>query len=453
MATGMPLAEYPPCLSMHFAGGNTMTRSKLHSFAAGLALVMVCTAGPASAQDADVRALEARVAELEALVRQLAGDRSMAKPAPAPAATTVSTDATPRSTYQFGGYVKFDAMASDYSGGDLAPGSLGTQFYVPATIPVGGAASEGPDLDIQGRETRINFKSDHVLDNGIKASTYIEMDFFLGVGGNERVSNSYNPRLRHAFFKYGKWLFGQTWSTFQDVGALPENLDFIGPAESTVFVRQPMVRYTSGNWEFAIENPETTITPFGGGGRIVTDDGALPDFVGRYTAKLNNGYIKAAALVRQLNYKTATVDTDEMAYGVTVSGKHSVGSQDDFRWMATIGAGTGRYLGLNTANDAVLDANNSLNAIDQWGAFVSFRHWWNSQWRSNFTVGYLDNDNDITLTGTGVTADVYSLHANILYSPVPKMTVGGEIIFAERTLETTQSGDMTRLMFSAKYAF
>ena len=93
------------------------------------------------------------------------------------------------------------------------------------------------------------------------------MDFLLPPGGNERVSNSYNPRLRHAFFTYGKWLFGQTWSTFQDVGALPESVDFLAASDGIVFERQPMVRYSSAGWQFAIENPETTITPFGGGGK------------------------------------------------------------------------------------------------------------------------------------------------------------------------------------------
>jgi hypothetical protein len=121
--------------------------------------------------------------------------------------------------------------------------------------------------------------------------------------------------------------------------------------------------------------------------------------------------------------------------------------------MATIGNGTGRYLGLNTANGAVLDSNGNLKSIEQWGGFVSFRHFWDSRWRSNFTFSYLSNDNDTALTGTGVTRDVYSIHANLLYQPVEKMTVGGEIMFADRTLETGASGDLTRLLFSAKYAF
>ena len=425
-----------------------MTRSKLQSFVATVGLTIFCAAGPVQAQDANVAALEARVAELEAMLRQLVDDKA----APAPAAKPAPSASGATSSYKFGGYVKMDAMFSDYSGGDLAPGSAGTQFYIPGTIPVGGTPSEGPDIDMQARETRINFRSDHVLDNGDKLGTYIEMDFFLSPGGNERVSNSYNPRVRHAFIKYNNWLFGQTWSTFQDVGALAENLDFVGPAEGTTFIRQAQARYTSGPWEFAIENPESTITPFGGGARIVSDDGSLPDVIARYTAKLDNGYIKAAGMIRQLDLKTGAVDDSETAYGLSLSGKHMFG-EDDLRWMATIGSGTGRYLGLNTANGAVLDAGGNLNAIDQWGGFISFRHFWDAKWRSNFTYSYLSNDNDTALTGTGVTKDVYSIHANLLYQPAEKMTVGGELMFADRTLETGASGDMTRLLLSAKYAF
>ncbi len=90
-------------------------------------------------------------------------------------------------------------------------------------------------------------------------TTFVEMDFLGSAQGNEVVTNSYSPRLRHAFLTYNKWLFGQTWFTFFNVGALPENLDFVGPAESTIFGRQTQIRYTSGPWQFALENPLTTV--------------------------------------------------------------------------------------------------------------------------------------------------------------------------------------------------
>jgi hypothetical protein len=383
------------------------------------------------------------------MLRQLLDERQVA---PEPAVQPETQAAQAENSYAFGGYIKFDAMLSDYSGGDLPEDSVGNQFYVPALVPVGGTPGEGPDANLQARESRINFKSQHQLANGGTIGTFLEMDFFLGTGGDERVTNSFNPRLRHAIFTYDNWLVGQTWSTFQDVGVLPENLDFIGPAESTVFVRQPQVRYTRGAWEFAAENPETTITPYGGGLRIAADDGALPDLVTRYTATLENGYVKAAALFRQLSYEAGGVDDTATGLGLSLSGKHVFG-EDDLRWMATWGSGTGRYLGLNTSTGTVLDSNDQLQAIDQWGAFVSFRHFWNERWRSNFTYGYLANDNEMSLTGSAVTRDVYSVHLNLLYSPVPQMTIGGEYLFAERTLETGESGDMQRVLVSAKYAF
>ena len=415
-------------------------------------LILGCISEPLLAHDADHSALEARIAHLEALVGTLTGEAPKAAAQPAPAPTPYQAAEEPSSTYAFGGYIKFDSMFSEYSGGDLAPGSIGSQFYVPAAIPVGGEQGEHPDADIQGRESRLHFRSDHILANGNRLSTYVETDFFVSPGGNEVVSNSFNPRLRHAFFKYDNWLFGQTWSTFQDVGALPENLDFIGPSESTTFVRQAQVRYRHGNWEFSAENPETTITPFGGGATVVSDDGGMPDLVGRYSFNYSDGYIKAAMLFRRLSCTELNIDHREPAYGLSVSGKHMIGD-DDIRWMATTGHGIGRYLGLNTANDAVLDDNNELEATDQWGAFISLRHFWADKWRSNLTLGYLNNDHDTELTGTSVTSDVYSVHLNLLYEPVPRMTVGGEIMFAERTLESNASGDMTRAILSAKYAF
>ena len=254
------------------------------------------------------------------------------------------------------------------------------------------------------------------------------MDFLATNDGNERVSNSYSPRLRHAFVTYNNWLFGQTWMTFFNVGALPENLDFVGPAESTIFGRQAMIRYTNGNWQLAFENPETTITPHGGGGRVVSDDNKVPDVVLRYNAKGDWGSFTAAGIVRQLSLEgTVNPDTpnemyvndDATGWGISISGKFMFDSRDDFRWMISTGSGMGRYMGLNTANGAVLDADGELNAIDSTGGFGSFRHFWNYKWRSNLTFGYLQVDNDTDLTGFGVTEKAKSVHLNLIYSPQP----------------------------------
>ena len=39
---------------------------------------------------------------------------------------------------KFTGYIKVDAMVSDYSDGTIASGSVGRDFYIPSLTPVGG---------------------------------------------------------------------------------------------------------------------------------------------------------------------------------------------------------------------------------------------------------------------------------------------------------------------------
>ena len=355
--------------------------------------------------------------------------------------------------FTYGGYIKLDAMWSDYSAGAPAGSSVGRDFYVPSTLTVGSDDSSDAVFDMHARESRFNFGTATLLDNGKTVKTKIELDFLASApGGNERVSNSYSPRIRHAFISYDGWLFGQTWSNFQNVGALPEALDFVGPAEGTVFVRQSQIKYTTGSWSFSLENPESTITT-AGGGMAVTDDASLPDFTARYTHKADWGNFVVAALARQLTYKVGGVDADETSFGVSASGMVKLG-QDNLKFMLTQGKGLGRYVGLNVARGAVLNGDD-LDAIDSTSGFIAYQHKWNSQWRSTFLYSFLSADNDENLLAVygDPTESSQSYSANILYSPVKRLTFGAEFKHAERELESGVDGDMDRLQFSVKYAF
>ncbi len=355
--------------------------------------------------------------------------------------------------FTYGGYIKLDAMWSDYSAGAPAGSSVGRDFYVPSTLTVGSDDGSDAVFDMHARESRFNFGTATLLDNGKTVKTKIELDFLASApGGNERVSNSYSPRIRHAFISYDGWLFGQTWSNFQNVGALPEALDFVGPAEGTVFVRQSQIKYTTGAWSFSLENPESTITT-AGGGMAVTDDASLPDFTARYTHKADWGNFVVAALARQLTYKVGGVDADETSFGVSASGMVKFG-QDNLKFMLTQGKGLGRYVGLNVARGAVLNGDD-LDAIDSTSGFIAYQHKWNSQWRSTFLYSFLSADNDENLLAMygDPTESSQSYSANILYSPVKRLTFGAEFKHAERELESGVDGDLDRLQFSVKYAF
>lgn len=359
-------------------------------------------------------------------------------------------------TISIGGYVKFDAISSRTSAGQLTNDSILRDFLIPGTIPVGSGGDSGWDTDFSARQTRFNFKTSTPV--GEKSvDTLIELDFMATPGDGERTTNSYMPRIRHAIVTYDGWTIGETWSTFLNVDALPDTLDFIGITPGTVFIRQPQIRYTtSGGLSFAVENPETTVTT-STGARVVPGDDGLPDMVLRYDVKSGRSAFSIAAIGRQLkvtNDDFGMGSDSAMGYGVSLAGKIGIGAKDDLRFMVNAGEGLGRYIGLNTVNGAAIDPlTGDLDAIASYSGFGAYRHLWSAKLRSTIAGSYFKADNPVSLTGDTPTDTVWNALANIVYSPVPKLDVGLEYMYAERKTEAGLSGNLQKLQMSAKYSF
>lgn len=454
-------------------------RTRLRPLALALTLTLVAP-GLAFAQTEKEQELEARIAQLERMVEQLMAERQTAPasapvaalPAAAPAkpgappppgpiqGTTITPGSPANTTFTYGGFIKMDAMYTDTTDGEIPDGTAGRLFYLPGAIPVGGSGEGGGDVDMHAQFSRFWFSADSTLDSGDKLKAYLEFDLFGGGSnvflGNETSTNTYGLTLRQAYVSWNNWLAGQAWSVFQDTAALPDAVDFVGPTEGTIFVRQAQIRYTNGPWQVAIENPETTITPFGGvAPRFNSDDNSVPDLTARWLTKGDWGHFTVAALLRQFKYEdtlTGVGDTETGA-ALSVSGKWNLGDSDDIRYMASGGSGIGRYLGFGLATDTVQAADGSLEAIDGWGAFVAWRHVFSPQWRTNLMYSAAAFDNDVALTGLGVNERAQSFHANLIYSPLPKLDVGTELIWGRRSLEGEQDGDLRRLHMHVKYNF
>jgi hypothetical protein len=359
-----------------------------------------------------------------------------------------------KTTVAYAGYVKLDAITQRTSGGQLPGNSILRDFLIPVAIPVGGTAS-GYDTDFSARQTRFILKTatdvgaDHTL------NSHIEMDFNVTEGGDERTTNSYTPRLRQAFITYDNWMFGQAWSTFQNIGALPDSLDFIGVTAGTVFDRQPQIRWSKNGWQIALEQPETTVTNRAGARREAGDD-TIPDLVVRHNFARDWGTLSAAGIVRNLkisNDDFGTGSDSALAYGLSLSGKIKVGARDDLRFMATAGDGLGRYIGLNIVNDAALDAQGKLDPIFTYSGFAAFQHHWGGRLRSTVAGAYFKADNPVLLTTNQVTDESWNGLANLIWNPVDPLDIGIELLYAERTLEDGRTGDLRRMMISTRYNF
>lgn len=423
------------------------------------------SSGPAMAQSERELALEARVAELERLVQTLVNQQSQQgvqieevkavqaqQPAPpagkAPIQTaTLTPAAAPGTSIRLGGFVKADFMATHTGDGQLADGAVGRALYLPSQIPVGGTSS-GTDYDAHAKFSRVNLGIDSVTDAGNKFGAFFEVDFFGNALGNQNATNTYGTTVRHAYMHWNGWLAGQTWSNLMDLAALPETVDFIGPTDAVLFVRQAQLRYTSGGFSVALENPETVLV-----GATSSDRGAMPDLTLRYGWKGDWGTFGIGAIARQLRVDRGGDSDSELGAGITLGGKWVMGRNDDLRYQLTVGDGISRYIGLAVTGDAVLDAEGNLDLIGARAAYVGWRHAFNPQLRSNVVYARSDYDNDIALTGAAATRTVQSLRANVFYSPLPKVDVGAELMFGKRKVEGGADGDLTRLQFTTKYSF
>ncbi|RKZ61399.1 MAG: porin [Gammaproteobacteria bacterium] len=365
-------------------------------------------------------------------------------------ATPLTASAAPAADFTIGGFVKLSALYTDTDSGTIAGGAggIGRTFYVPSQTPVGNGESH-QTLDFTARETRLNFKVVKDVD-GHKITGFIETDFLTTTDGNEVVSNSYSPRLRHAFFKVDNWLFGQTWSTFQDTGALPQAVDFLGSPEGIVFIRQPQVRYTAGDFQVALENPESFVS-----GSTDRDVGSVPDVAANYKFKGDWGHVRLNGLVRQITVDEGTgaakIDESETGYGVGLSGKIKLGASDNVKFSLNVGDGMGRYTSLGLVKDGML-INGKIETVESTAVSASYHHAWNGKSSSNLILSAADIDNPTGATGTeNKSAD--SVQINYLWSPVKPVTYGVMYLLANRETENGDEGKLSRIQFAATYKF
>ena len=363
--------------------------------------------------------------------------------APLTASAYTFKDSSGDVEFKVGGYAKLSAIYSGTNSGKL-DNTLGRNIYLPSATPVGNGDSY-QTLDLTARESRINFGA-KTTQGGHKLSMFLEMDFLGTSDGNEVVSNSYSPRLRHFFFTFDNWLFGQTWSTFMDTAALAESVDFLPSPEGIVFIRQAQVRYTMGDIQIALENPESYVT-----GTSDRDVGILPDLTANMKLKVEGGHLRFNGLFRQIVVDEPGIDQSEFGYGVGVSGKIKVGTTDDVRFSANYGDGMGRYTSLGLVKDGIL-INGSIETVKSFVASGAYRHVWDEQSSSNIILRMADIDNPSGAAGSENKSST-SIQINYLFRPVKQVSYGIMYLGGTRETENGDDGRLNRIQASAKYSF
>lgn len=355
------------------------------------------------------------------------------------------------------GYVKLDAIFNSVKSLAL----VGDHALIPGTIRLDSAkANEEDNFLMHARQTRLGFRTSTPTSMGA-LTTQIEFDLF-GTDGNESSSNSHNVRLRHAYGSLGAWSAGQYWTNFMGLSSYAETVDFGGHV-GQIFVRQAQIRYTSkldkGEWAVSIENPESVVGLTNGSTFRANDD-KVPDIIGRVTFALGKGQLNVAGMARNIRVDSAAAPAaidDKWGAAVGISGVFPAWGKDDFKFGVNVGDVLGRYAGVNFFADGLVGASGRLELPDQWIARAAYRHWWSDTLRSSLVLSAGESDNPPGFAG--INREMASAHLNLIWSPMPQVNLGAEIVRAVRQVDSGvdgiegPKGHLTRVQFSGQYSF
>ena len=102
-------------------------------------------------------------------------------------------------------------------------GISGAQDFIPATIAVPGTYATRQKFGLDGTTSRIFLKAIANSKKLGRVTLYFSTDFR---GGG---TNSYTPRIRSAYVSFKGFTFGRDVTTFCDLNAAPNTIDFQGP--------------------------------------------------------------------------------------------------------------------------------------------------------------------------------------------------------------------------------
>lgn len=320
-----------------------------------------------------------------------------------------------------------------------------SDLFVPANIKVG--EPKNPNFFIGAKQTRLGFDVKHTL-GGEVLTIKLEGDFH-----NDASDATGIFRMRHAYANYRFVMVGMNWSNFFDEEVNPVTVDFEGPNSSTLS-RTPQIRfstYASKNvLSLSLENPIENIIP---GGSIQALPERFPDIIGAYRINGNFGFIKTAALLRELRYESDKARS-LLGYGVTIMGSIKAGERDKIKFQGVMGTGVAKYIqgasGLNY--DAVFNGTNELEALQMRGSNISYQHFWKKQMHSSLTAGLLSVEDNDNLAATGYQSGYYG-SINFFWDAVKNLTFGVEALVGERVNVNDEKGSALRLQMNATYKF
>lgn len=297
-------------------------------------------------------------------------------------------------------------------------------------------------------ETRTPFE-------GGRVTTFVSMDFY----GNS-MGTAPDPRMRQAYGEATNILFGgdlmagQAWTTFADLEAFPNVLDFQGP-NSFFGTRQPLIRWTRSlshrlKLMVAAETPGNHIIE-GADSHTAWPDGVLSLIWDQAPIHLKGSFV-----ARDLRGSLKNgVSQSTFGWGTSFSGKLGLpflAKKDFMTFSATYGRGTGSNFN-DQPSDAVFNTTGtSLDPIPVFGWFLSYEHWWSQHFNSTLVYGSLEADNRDVQLPNAFKASQYA-SGNVVWTPNTQWLIGIECLWGKREDKNNETGTDLRTQFTTRFSF
>ena len=408
----------------------------------------------------ELRVLTERLAELEAKLAETeekvdeTRDRAILKTGKSPGSFLIPGTNT---EFNISGYVKADFI---YDLNQGQGGSIGASTLV--MMP----PNPQDKFQAHARQSRVKISTSTPTPLG-DLNTVIETDFF-GAGGNQNQSNSYGLRLRNAYVQIGGLLAGQYWTNFGTLNAVPGTLDFSGPSGYT-FIRQAQVRWTQSiddklKFAVSLENPEANqraclvaacfLRPGPGAPGTSKFLDRLPDGVLALEYNDDWGQVRFSVLGRQLT--TPDGRQSALGYGINIGGTFAAWPGGNILANFTYGDGIGRYLYDGVGEGAFYgpmpgSAGPVLETKSAYGIVLGANHKFTDTVMGQFAWGHHEIEDAMRLLAAF--KSVTTLHASLFWSPLSRLTFGGEVIYYERENANGAQIDNIRLQTSVQVSF
>ncbi len=354
--------------------------------------------------------------------------------------------------FGIGGYVSMRAMY-DFDGSPTSGAS-----FIPYTINVHGNNLTRNQMRMNASHSTVFFKA---LGNNSKIGQYQAY-----ISGNFSGNNN-SFILQDAYIKLLGFTVGRTWSTFNDLAAVPPTVDYQGP-NGAAEMRTEQIRYSgnlSENLSFAVaaEMPQST----GRYGQPINDlkmSQRIPDipiYLQYGFGENKASHVRIAGVLRNMNYLNEIKNKTEYttSVGLQASTKMNINPLFTFYGQLTYGKGTAQYIndlqgvGLSLVADS--ENNGKMKAVETMGWFTQLQV--NITKNLFSTVGYsqasvLSKRSELALPENAYHYGQYIV-GNVFYNLTSAIQLGVEYVHGRRVDMDGDKGHANRLQAMVQLNF